>query len=95
MPVSECHVQTVNASLYIIKLCKHFAHKIEVSYSDDAGECQLPTGPAIMKATDTVLTFEVFAESVEALETGKSIIENHFIRFSRKENIEKLTWTDS
>ena len=95
MPISICHVQTTNASLYIKKLCRHFAHKIEVSFSDDFGECELPTGPAIMKATDSSLTFEVFADSIEALETGKSIIEDHFIRFSRMESISKLVWIDS
>lgn len=95
MPVSECHIQTVNAAVYIKKLCKHFAHKIEVSYRDGVAQCQFPTGTATMKAIGGVLTFEVFAESVDALETGKFIIEDHFMRFSKKENFEKLTWIDT
>lgn len=95
MPTIVCRISTPNASLYIKKLCKHFAHKVEVSFDDELGCCQLPTGQVNMKAADAILTFEISAETTEGVETCKFVVEDHFLRFSRNENIETLVWSES
>lgn len=95
MPMSECCIRTTNASRYIQKLCRHFAHKIEVSFDDVTGCCQLPSAQVNMNATDTTLTFKVIADTTEGIETAKYVVEDHFHRFSRSENIESLVWNAS
>ena len=82
--------ETPNASRYIAQLCKHFAHKVEVSYDETRGEAALPTGKAVMEAKEGGLHFEVNAETPEALARGKFIIEDHIVRFAFREKLENL-----
>lgn len=37
---------TAQASKYLQQLCKHFAHKVEVTYGAQSGSAALPPGPA-------------------------------------------------
>lgn len=84
--------ETEHASKYLIRLCKHFAHKVEVSYDDNDAEVQFPCGPAFIKADAEKISFIVTAENQDKLEMGKSIIEKHLIGFAYKEKLERLDW---
>lgn len=86
---------TPNGSSYIQRICKHFAHKIDVKYDEHRGECVLPSGKAAMEADDQGLSFFVTAEDEEGLTRVKAVIEDHLIRFAFRENLEKLDWTDA
>lgn len=94
MAKATSQFSTDKASLYLKKLCRHFAHKIEVSFDDQYGECQLPTGPATMQAFSDKLCFEVEVDHDRDLKRAKDIIESHLVRFAHKENLEKLDWED-
>lgn len=94
MICSTCVVATPNASRYIRMLCKHFAHKVPAEYTENRGDCQLPPGPAVMLASADSLRFEVSAENLEGIERARYIIEDHLIRFARKEGIESLDWQE-
>lgn len=93
MLTSSSEFQTENASKYIIQMCKHFAHKVEVSYTETDGQATLPYGMAYMKEKDGSLLFQVEAESEMALSVCQSIIEKHIVRFAFREKLESLAWS--
>ncbi|HEX4938615.1 MAG TPA: DUF2218 domain-containing protein [Candidatus Kapabacteria bacterium] len=87
MLTSEASVATVNASLYLKKLCKHFQHKVEAQWDDHQGIAHFPMGIGTFAATADRLTMRCQAETQEALEKVQWIIDDHLIRFARKENL--------
>lgn len=93
MITAQTRFETQKASQYMQQLCKHFAHKIKVSYDATDAQADLPPGPAIMRADETGLFIEVKGADVEGLNRAKYIIEDHLLRFAHRENPQALTWT--
>ncbi|AVO39412.1 DUF2218 domain-containing protein [Pukyongiella litopenaei] len=83
---------TAHARKYLQQMCKHFAHKIEVAYSETDASCAFPFGKAQMFADDAALRFEVAAEDAENLDRARQVIESHILRFAFREKIEALDW---
>ena len=85
--------RTENGRKYLVQLCKHFAHRIEVEYTEEKGRCMLPSGRAEMAADDEGITFVVSAEEETGLERAKDVISSHLARFAFRENLEDLPWS--
>ncbi|PKR55218.1 DUF2218 domain-containing protein [Thalassospira marina] len=86
-------VKTAHAAKYLQQLCKHFAHKVEVSYSTTGADVAFPMGPCKMRATDDELQFHASALKTEGIERIKGIIINHLDRFAWRETI-AYDWQD-
>ncbi|MEM8650308.1 MAG: DUF2218 domain-containing protein [Pseudomonadota bacterium] len=86
--------ETEKAERYIAQLCKHFAHKVEVKYSQNEGWAALPGSEAFMKAENGSLQFKVFSQTEEGYERGKYIIEDHIVRFAFREKLDGLYWKE-
>lgn len=86
--------ETPNARKYLQQLCKHFAHKIAVDYSECHGECALPSGKVVMDASDNGLAFAIVAQDEEGLAQSRHIVESHLATFAFRENFESLEWQD-
>lgn len=86
--------RTDHASKYLKQLCKHFGHKVEVSYTDSEGKCVLPPGPAVLEADDATLHVRVAAEDEKGLALAKHIIDSHLVTFAFREDFKSLNWTD-
>jgi len=84
--------QTEHGHKYLVQLCKHFAHKIEVTYSENHGECRFSCGTAVLDADDGGLKITAIAENPEQLAETESVIERHLVRFAFRENLEALQW---
>ena len=84
--------KTEKGSKYIAQLCKHFAHKVEVEYSDYEGRAELPGSKARMIYDDNTLKFHVTSNSNEGLLRGMFIIQDHIVRFAFRENLKELNW---
>lgn len=95
MHKSMSSAETPLANQYIRKLCKHFAHKIDVSYQENVGNCAMPKGNARMVAEPEKIIFQLEAIDLEGLEQTQAIIEDHFIRVAYKEKIKTLVWQNS
>lgn len=89
---SSACFKTENGRKYLVQLCKHFAHKIEVSYDENHGDCQFPCGKGRLDADDNGLLMHVEAATTEDLERAQAIIETHLIRFAFREKLETLEW---
>lgn len=84
---------TAHASRYLQQLCKHFAHKVEVSYDAQEGHAAFPTGPATLSATPDELVVRVTAEDAEGLERARRIVDSHLERFAFREEFKQMDWS--
>lgn len=89
---ASARFETPHGRTYLVRLCKHFAHKIDVTYSEDHAQCTLPAGPATMDADDTGVRFNVSAIDNERLANACSVIERHLERFAFREGFAGLVW---
>jgi len=85
---------TENASKYLQQLCKHFGHKVEVSYTPSEGRADLPMGPSVMTADAEALTIEVTAPDAEGLTRAKGVIDSHLKTFAFREGFERMPLAD-
>ncbi|MEO5613618.1 MAG: DUF2218 domain-containing protein [Cypionkella sp.] len=85
---------TPNASKYLQQLCKHFAHKIEVSFDETSGRIPFTLGVAEVRATAEALEVQ-FAEVVDDRRAdAKSVIDKHLERFAFREGFTAMEWQD-
>jgi hypothetical protein len=93
MQQATARFETANGRKYLVQMCKHFAHKTEVEYTDEKGRCVLSPGPADMVADEEGITFIVSAEDETGLQRLQEIITRHLVRFAFRENLEDLSWS--
>ena len=89
---SAAYLETASGQKYLVQLCKHFAHKITVSYTENHGDCQFVRGAAVLDADADGLRMAVTSADEEGLAQTQSIIESHLVRFAFREKLEALDW---
>ncbi|OJU99587.1 DUF2218 domain-containing protein (plasmid) [Shinella sp. PSBB067] len=92
MPESAAYLETASGQKYLVQLCKHFAHKIAVTYTESRGDCRFPRGAAVLQADENGLSMVVTAADEEGLAQTQEIIESHLVRFAFREKLEALDW---
>lgn len=93
MNTSVATVTTDRASGYLQQLCKHFGHKVPVTFTPEAGDITLPFGTSALRAESGVLTMSVTGTEGD-LPKLEQFIGSHFTRFAFRENL-ALTWVRS
>ncbi len=93
MPQQTGTFQTAHASKYLQQMCKHFSHKVEVTFDKTHGEAVLPYGPVLFDATEAVLTIEINGETAGQREKSRHIIDIHLQKFAFREGFEAMIWT--
>jgi len=88
---SMAEVATAQASRYLQQLCKHFAHRLTVTFTPQAGEITFPSGTCRLKATDDRLTLSLEAADDAQLLQLQDVVERHLVRFAFREEL-KLAW---
>lgn len=83
---------TRKASQYMQQLCKHFGHKIDVTFDEHSASAALPPGPCEMWAEDGELRIEVSAGDADGLARAQSIIDKHLERFAFRESFKTMDW---
>ena len=92
---STARFETSNGARYLQALCKHFGHKVAVTYDTARGEAALPPGPAQFSADATGLDIAVSATDAAGLARARAIVEDHLLRFAFREDPEPLAWTQT
>ncbi|SMX51061.1 DUF2218 domain-containing protein [Actibacterium lipolyticum] len=85
--------KTSNGSKYLQQLCKHFSHKVDVTYDAQQGECELSSGPALIKADAEGISFHLTGQDPEGIILAKYVIDSHLVTFAHRENFTGLSWT--
>lgn len=84
--------ETEHGPKYLTQLCKHFAHKIEVTHSERHGECLFPFGKVVMDADDTGISVRVVTPDGEQLVRAKAVVDDHLARFAFREADKAIAW---
>lgn len=83
--------KTEFASKYLQQLCKHFAHKVTVSYDEKQAEVAFPFGQCRMDAQSDELTIHFQTDNETTLQQAREVIDVHLLRFAFKEQLQ-LDW---
>lgn len=92
MLTSSARFSTANGSKYLQQLCKHFAHKIEVSFDEHRGRAVLGPGPVELSADETGLSVTVSAEDVRGIIEARYIVDKHLVTFAFRDGFSGFAW---
>nr|WP_325248517.1 DUF2218 domain-containing protein [Amylibacter sp.] len=92
MAVTTGVFETPNASKYLQQLCKHFGHKVTVTYDAEKGRVDFPFGIAELRASDTALRVTITVTDPELIARARGAIDSHLVSFAFRENFETMTW---
>ncbi|MBL4916846.1 DUF2218 domain-containing protein [Szabonella alba] len=92
MLVSTARYPTVHASKYLQQLCKHFAHKAEVSHDDTTGRAALEPGLVELAAEAGALTVRASAADAKGLIQTRFVVDVHLVTFAHREAFTGLDW---
>lgn len=83
---------TQHASKYLQQLCKHFAHKVDVTHDETSGEVVFPFGVALMTANDGELRVSIDVTDAEEIPLAKDVIDSHLVKFAFREGFKEMAW---
>jgi hypothetical protein len=84
---SQAAIVTAHASRYLQQLCKHFAHKREVTFTPESGKIALSAGECRLDADDAKLTLTLTAPDAEHLAQLQDVVARHLVRFAFREEL--------
>lgn len=93
MAISTARVPTAQASKYLQQLCKHWSHKLEVSFDDKQGTVRFPVAVATMTAEPEALLVSIEAEDVSVVHQMKDVMARHLDRFAFREAPLTFDWS--
>lgn len=88
---SSAFVATDTPARYISRLCKHFAHKIPVSFDEQQGRIEFTSGLATLKAESQGVRLQVESATSDDLQRLQGVVGSHFERFAWQEEL-TLDW---
>ena len=89
---SVAHVSTSKPSPYLKQLCRHFGHRVEVSFDDTHGEIRLASGVCLLEVTGAdQLTLTATATEQNDLEALENVIGSHLERFGSRDEL-SVAW---
>jgi len=91
MATSTANLTTPNASRYLQQLCKHFGHKVPVTFTPTDGQVDLPFGACRLTADDQTLNMVVEGDTA-TLPKLEQFVGSHLERFAFREK-PTITWT--
>ncbi|MFN3509293.1 MAG: DUF2218 domain-containing protein [Allorhizobium sp.] len=94
MAKSTTNVPTENGWKYLQQLCKHWAHKLEVSLDEPNQKAvvKFPEATALMHCDHATLTVTVETDDAEKLETYQGVVASHLDRFAFREAPLPFDW---
>jgi hypothetical protein len=91
MPTAKAEVATDRASRYLQQLCKHFAHKLPVTFDPTQGRIEFSIGTCKLAATPNLLTMQAEAADETNLAQLERVVASHLERFAFREEL-KVAW---
>lgn len=93
MAGSTARVPTASGAKYLQQLCKHWAHKLDVTLGEGRGVVRFPDGLVTLEAAADRLTVAIEADSAQAVERLKGVVERHLDRFAHREAPLAFAWS--
>ena len=92
MSQSTARAPTAFASRYLQQLCKHWAHKFQVTFDPTNGHIDFGGPTCALTADDQGLTVRITAPADE-LDRWERVVAVHVNRFAHKEGELPFDWT--
>ena len=89
--MSVTDIATPMASRYLQQLCKHFAHKLDVTFDETAGSIAFSAGICRLQAEDETLRISLEPVDKADLDRLQDVVVRHLIRFAFREELE-IAW---
>lgn len=93
MTRAHAEIATPRASRYLQQLCKHFAHKLPVSFDPNQGRISFSIGDCDLRADGERLHLDLSAPDGAQLTQLKDVIVRHLLRFAFREEM-AIAWQD-
>jgi uncharacterized protein len=90
---ARASVPTKTGAKYVQQLCKHWAHKLPVTFEEDTGVVTFDSAVATMKAEAQSIEVSIRGEDREAIERLKDVVARHLDRFAFREAPLAFDWT--
>jgi uncharacterized protein len=91
---SEARVATDVPRRYMTQLCKHFEHKLPVTYDEAKGRIEFSAGICLLEAGTDALILRAEAADTESLRRVEDVVARHLDRFAFREKPE-IAWTEN
>lgn len=91
---STGEIVTPRASRYLQQLCKHFAHKLPVSFDPSAGKISFSIGDCDLRADDDRLRLDLSSPDGSQLTQLKDVVIRHLVRFAFREDL-AVVWKEA
>ncbi|CAN0586020.1 unnamed protein product [Ectocarpus sp. 12 AP-2014] len=91
MPLSRAEIATPSGERLINRLCKHWAHKLEVEQADQQGKITFATGTCLMLAESDKLLVSIETLEEEHLDELEGVVERHLLRMAGDEEL-AIVW---
>lgn len=92
--VTRADVELSDPRLYMIRLCKHFAHKLDVDVGENSATISSPFGFCTLTAGDTKLSIVASEVAPDQCSDVEHFIADHLKRFAYREEPE-INWSRS
>lgn len=93
MTRSHAEIATAQASRYLQQLCKHFAHKLPVTFDPAAGRIGFSIGDCDLRADAERLSIALTAPDAEQMPQLQDVVIRHLERFAFREEL-AVRWRD-
>jgi len=87
-------VHTDHASRYLQQLCKHFAHKLPVTFDPEQGVINFAMGECRLTATGSDLHLAIEAPNPADIERLAHVVASHLVRFAFREEMQ-VEWQEA
>jgi len=88
---SNAAVTTPLAGRYLQQLCKHFAHKLDVTFDERSGQVVFPTGTCRLDAREGSLLLSLSAPDDARMTQLQDVVARHLVRFAFREEL-RIDW---
>ena len=86
MPRTTADVRTDHAVAYMRRLCRHFSHKIAVSFDDEKGHIEFPFGTCEIQTSPTHMNFVIDVPDAQQLGRAEDVVARHLERMANKDD---------
>lgn len=91
MPSSSSHFATEQASRLLVRLCRHFSHKIDAQWDEREGRLVFSIGECRLLAAESGLGLQCCAPTAGELDELQEVLRRHLQGFAQVEEL-VLQW---
>jgi len=84
---TESYVSTASGALYLRKLCRHFAHKVPVTLSEQNGLIEFPFGRCRLEVLADQLRICIHLTNPREVEVAEDVVARHLLRMAPQEEL--------